>query len=283
MTVLSPERLLQFYVDAGVDEAIGETPRDRYAEAAARTPISMSASAPAVASKAKPASFPSPPAAPTFSVAAEKPVALPAALPPAAQSAAHLAAGAKTLDELRQAIEGFDGLAIKATATRMVFAAGNPEARLMLVGEAPGADEDRQGIPFVGVAGQLLDRMLAAIGLDRSQVYISNMLNWRPPGNRNPTPAEIATCLPFVERHIELVDPDILVLLGGVSASAILAKPDGITRLRGRFFPYSSPGLSRPIEALPTFHPSYLLRSPGQKRLAWRDLLLLKKKLDANN
>ncbi len=162
----------------------------------------------------------------------------------------------------------------------LVFADGNPNASIMLVGEAPGEDEDRQGLPFVGVSGKLLDRMLATIGLDRTNVYISNVLFWRPPGNRSPTDAEIAACLPFAERHIALVQPKILVLLGGVAAKTLLRTKDGITRLRGRWVDYT-PQLGRtdvsPIRCLPIYHPAYLLRQPGAKRQAWRDLLLLKK------
>ncbi len=150
----------------------------------------------------------------------------------------------------------------------------------MFVGEAPGADEDRQGLPFVGVSGQLLDRMTATIGLDRNSAYITNILPWRPPGNRPPQAAEIAACLPFIERHIEIVDPEILVLVGGTSAKTLLARNEGIMKLRGRWFSYSTPGLHRPVAAIATFHPAYLLRSPGQKREAWRDLLAIKERLD---
>jgi DNA polymerase len=149
----------------------------------------------------------------------------------------------------------------------------------MFVGEAPGAEEDLRGLPFVGKAGQLLDRMLAAIGLDRRSAYITNIVFWRPPGNRQPTPQEIALCLPFVERHIELVAPEILVLLGGTAAKALLARNDGIMRLRGRWFEYATPGLARPVPAIPTFHPAFLLRSPGQKRAAWLDLLEIRDRL----
>ena len=149
----------------------------------------------------------------------------------------------------------------------------------MVIGEAPGADEDRAGKPFVGVSGQLLDRMLGWIGLDRNKAYITNVLFWRPPGNRQPTPAEISACLPFVERHIELVSPDVLLLVGGASAKTLLARSEGITKLRGRWFQYESAGMSRPIPALPTYHPAFLLRQPAQKREAWRDLLLLSERL----
>ena len=197
----------------------------------------------------------------------------------APQSANALAAAATTLDELRAAVERFDECALKRTATHTVFADGNPKAPLMFVGEAPGADEDLRGLPFVGKAGQLLDRMLAAIGLNRETAYITNILFWRPPGNRQPTSGEIAACLPFVERHIELVSPEFLVLLGGTAAKTLLARSEGIMRLRGRWFDYSTPGLARPVPTLATFHPAYLLRSPGQKRQAWQDFLALKDRL----
>ncbi len=162
----------------------------------------------------------------------------------------------------------------------MVFADGNPQAKVMLVGEAPGADEDRAGKPFVGVNGQLLDRMLASIGLSREEnVYISNLINWRPPGNRSPSDAEVALSLPFIQRHIELANPAILVLSGGVAAKALLQTSQGITRLRGKWMEYKSDGMAAPIPVLATFHPAYLLRSPAQKGLAWQDLLKLKERI----
>ena len=157
---------------------------------------------------------------------------------------------------------------------------GNPEARIMIVGEAPGAEEDRTGRPFVGRAGQLLDRMLAAIDLDRTQVQITNVIYWRPPGNRKPTAAETAACLPFVLRHIALARPLVLVLAGGTAASTLLPVTDGITRLRGRWFELAVPGLDEPVPTLPIFHPAFLLRSPARKREAWRDLLALKARLN---
>ena len=192
-------------------------------------------------------------------------------------TARHLALEAESLEALKAALGRFDGCPLKQTATNLVFADGNPEATIMLIGEGPGAEEDRRGLPFVGASGQLLDRMLSHIGLDRTSVYITNILFWRPPGNRTPTAGEIAACLPFVERHIELVAPDYLVLLGGTPAKTLLARSEGILRLRGRWRPYQHPGLARPIPALPTLHPAYLLRQPAQKRLAWRDLLSLQK------
>ncbi len=199
--------------------------------------------------------------------------------PAPARGAASLAAPARSVAELAAAVAAFEGCPLKRTATNLVFADGNPQARLMLVGEAPGGDEDRIGRPFVGVSGQLLDRILAGIGLDRRSAYITNVVFWRPPGNRKPTPAEVAACLPFVERHIELVDPEILVCLGEAAARTLLARTDGITRLRGRWFDYASAGMARPVPAMPTFHPAYLLRQPAQKRAAWRDWLAIRTRL----
>lgn len=184
---------------------------------------------------------------------------------------------AKTLPELRAILATFDGCALKATATQLVFADGNPQARVMLVGEAPGRDEDIEGLPFVGRSGKLLDRMLAAIGLERTKVYIANIVPWRPPGNRTPTPQEQQICLPFILRQIELANPDILVCLGGPSAQALLGIKDGITKTRGRWFTFDTG--SREIRAIATFHPAFLLRSPLQKRFAWRDFLAIKKAL----
>ena len=200
---------------------------------------------------------------------------------PAAAGARELAQAAQSLEELVEALAAFDGCALKKTATNLVFADGNPKARIMFVGEAPGADEDRMGKPFVGVSGQLLDRMLAWIGLDRTRFYITNIIFWRPPGNRNPTSNEVAACLPFVLRHIELVAPSILVTVGGPATEALLQRRDGISRLHGRWLEFQSPGMAAPIPALPIFHPAFLLRSPGQKRAAWRDLLSLKQKMDS--
>jgi DNA polymerase len=186
---------------------------------------------------------------------------------------------AADLEALRAALARFDGISLRKTATNLVFADGNPQAKVMLVGEAPGADEDRQGLPFVGVSGQLLDRMMAAIGLDRTTFYITNVCFWRPPGNRKPTEAELAAQQPFVIRHIELVRPALLVLVGGSSAQMLLGTREGITRLRGRWFEYRSDGLERPIPTMPIFHPAYLLRQPELKREAWRDLLKLRHRL----
>jgi uracil-DNA glycosylase len=197
----------------------------------------------------------------------------------ATTTARELAAAAQTLDELKNTIAKFEGLSLKATATNLVFADGNPESRLMLIGEAPGAEEDRRGLPFVGASGQLLDRMLAAIGHDRTNCYITNIVNWRPPGNRKPSPAEMTLCLPFIERHIALINPALIVLLGDTAAKTLTNRTEGITRLRGKWFTWPRPGGTETIPVLPTFHPAFLLRSPGQKREAWMDLLTAKRKL----
>jgi DNA polymerase len=204
------------------------------------------------------------------------PALAPAAPDAAAMEAREAAKSAATLHELRAILERFEGCALTATASRLVFADGNPQARLMLVGEAPGRDEDIEGLPFVGRSGKLLDRMLAAIGLDRTSVYIANVVPWRPPGNRTPTPQETQVCLPFITRQIELADPDVLVCLGGPSAQTLLGQ-SGITKIRGRWFTFHSG--AREIRAMPTFHPAFLLRSPLQKRFAWRDFLAIQKAL----
>ena len=197
--------------------------------------------------------------------------------PPQAQDSRPLAKAADSLDALRAALESFDGCPLKKTATNLVFGAGDPNADIMFIGDAPGAEEDRKGAPFVGASGQLLDRMLAAIGLARESVYIANVLFWRPPGNRTPTSAETAACLPFVQRHIELVAPKVLVFAGRLAANTLLDRPEGIKRLRGKWYNYqSASGLS--IPAIAIFHPTYLLNSPELKRLAWRDLLALQEK-----
>lgn len=266
---LHPYDILRWYLEAGVDETMGEEPVDRYA-----------ATRRAVESRAAAAPPPSPAreeAAPAAFFPADSAVGA-GALP---GTAAHLAAGCADLQALRRALEGFEGLPLKRAANSTVFADGNPEASVMCIGEAPGQEEDRRGLPFVGPSGRLLDRMLGSIGFDRSTCYITNVVPWRPPANRKPTPDEVAVCLPFLTRHIELVDPQVLILLGGASAAAVLAKADGINRLRGRWFEFNSPGLPRPIPALATFHPAYLLRTPEAKRDAWRDLLMVKRRLDS--
>ncbi|MBM3535138.1 MAG: uracil-DNA glycosylase [Alphaproteobacteria bacterium] len=266
--------LLAWQVAAGADEAILAEPVDR------TRPLPAPAPQPAVApAPTRPRSLAEAPSPSPSSVRA--PAMPQKAAPPTliAQDAKALAAACKTVAELEQAVRLYEGCGLKKTATNTVFADGNPQARLMLVGEAPGADEDRQGKPFVGLSGKLLDRMLAAIGYDRGSAYITNILFWRPPGNRQPTPQEIQQCLPFVLRHVELVNPAVLVLLGGTSAKTMLNQTDGIMRLRGRWFEYKIDESLPIIPALATYHPAYLLRSPGQKREAWRDFLALKLRL----
>ncbi|TBW34431.1 uracil-DNA glycosylase [Siculibacillus lacustris] len=189
------------------------------------------------------------------------------------------AAAAPDLEALRTALAAFDGCNLRLTARRLVFSDGDPHARVMFVGEAPGREEDEQGVPFVGRSGRLLDKMLAAVGLDRRAVYIANVVPWRPPGNRTPTPQETEICRPFVARQIELVDPDVLVYLGGAAAAALSGANESITRLRGRWLTYATP--QREIPAIATLHPAYLLRQPLQKRLAWRDMTAIARALAA--
>jgi uracil-DNA glycosylase family 4 len=263
--------LLTFYTEAGVDAVLGETANDFLtapAQGAAAPQVEVANRAPTEPPRRVTGSPPIQPAGPA--------AVLPAA-EAAATSAREAARRAASLEELRAILEGFDGCALKLSATQLVFADGNPQARVMFVGEAPGAEEDRQGKPFVGKSGKLLDRMMAAVGLDRTQVYIANIVPWRPPGNRTPTPVETQTCLPFLLRQIELVGPDVLVTMGNPSTQTLLQTSDGITRTRGRWFPFKAG--EREIRVMPTFHPAFLLRSPLQKRLAWRDFLAVKKAL----
>lgn len=276
--------LLAFYAEAGVDDALVDEPINRLeagnargaiaaveAETAPRTvervgedvrrPGTSRAAQP---SEARVAAPPKPP----VSVPDEGQVAL----------ARERAGQAASLDELRRHMADFDGCNLKFTAKNLVFADGNPEADLMLVGEAPGRDEDMEGLPFVGRSGQLLDRMLAAIGRDRRSVYIANVIPWRPPGNRTPTPQETEICRPFIERQIELARPKVLVTLGGPSAKTLLHTTEGVLRLRGNWKTHeTASGLT--IPAMPTLHPAYLLRNPAHKKLAWRDFLEIKAKL----
>jgi len=267
MSQLTPDdapnvrQLLAFYLEAGVDCALGEEPINRLADAepAVRKVVLQQSSTPTPAPLPADAGPPTP----------ERAIA-------SAREAARIA---PTLEALRALMEKFDGCALKSTATQLVFADGNPLARIMFVGEAPGRDEDLEGLPFVGRSGKLLDRMIAAIGLDRSKVYIANVIPWRPPGNRTPTPQETQICLPFIQRQIELVDPDVLVTLGNPSTQTLLGTREGIMRTRGRWFDYDTG--TRVIRALPTFHPAYLLRSPAYKRLSWQDLRAIAKALVA--
>ncbi|MEE3206849.1 MAG: uracil-DNA glycosylase [Pseudomonadota bacterium] len=184
----------------------------------------------------------------------------------------------KSLEELLTAIKKFKGCDLRKTAKNLVFADGNAKSKVMLIGEAPGADEDRLGKPFVGQSGKLLDKMLSFISLNRSKIYITNIVPWRPPGNRQPKPDEISMYLPFVKKHIEIIAPKIIVLLGSVATKSILNVSEGITKLRGRWHDYKMKDRDRPINIIPTFHPAYLLRSPGQKEKVWEDLLKIEKK-----
>ena len=257
--------VLRWLAEAGADEAIGEAPVNRFRrgvpETVAQPSLQQSARRSAQCAQAAP-----PPR-------------------PAQQSdhigrAMELAAACGSLSELKAALEAFDGCTLKQHATNTVFADGVPDRRILLIGEAPGKDEDLQGRPFVGRAGKLLDRMLASIGLDRkTHVYITNVLNWRPPNNREPSAEEAAVCLPFLRRHIELVNPAVMVLLGAVSARHVMGKTEGIMRLRGTWLEYYVNG--RMVPVMPMLHPAYLLRRPVDKKLAWRDLQAIAVKIHA--
>jgi uracil-DNA glycosylase family 4 len=274
----SLEDILRFLQDAGADDALDEVARNRFDEAPApRTgrgepsPAPQLDGTPAVdaASPQRQWTQPQPIAKP-----------LPTAVPDEAQAALarEAARRAGSLEELREIMAGFDGCNLKLTAKNLVFADGNPKAALMLVGEAPGREEDLEGLPFVGRSGKLLDRMLAAIGLDRGSAYIANVIPWRPPGNRAPTPHETEICRPFIERQIELANPKVMVTLGGPSARVVLNVAEGVLKIRGGWRSHTTAsGIA--IPAMPTLHPAYLLRTPAHKRLAWRDFLEVKMRL----
>jgi len=273
--------LLRWQLEAGADEAIGLHPVDRFSAGAEIAPMAPPLEKGRVGERIREQSEGINAAAGNLP-RPHRPPPQPSPLQGEGGSPAssrEIAAACHDLASLRQAMENFQGCALKTTAKHTVFADGNPKARVMLVGEAPGRDEDLQGVPFVGRSGQLLDRMLAAINLDRSQVYISNILPWRPPGNRTPTSAEIVMCLPFIERHIELASPDLLLLLGGISVKALFNASEGIMRLRGRWKLYHAG--EREIPALATYHPAFLLRQPAQKRQVWQDLIALRARLDS--
>lgn len=263
---ISPLDALRWHIEMGVDELIDDQPIDRYAAAA------IPRAAVAVPS-------PSANSQPTRPAASASP-GQPLAPSEGARDAIAIARDANSIEDLRERLETFEGCALKFTATNTVFADGDPASDIMFIGEAPGVDEDRQGLPFVGASGQLLNRMLSALGRERTSIYISNILFWRPPGNRSPTAAETAACLPFVQRHIELARPKVLVFLGGSSAKTMLDRTEGIMRLRGKWFEYMSEELGAPIPAMPTFHPAFLLRQSAQKREAWRDFLAIQEKLE---
>ena len=274
---------LRWQVDIGVDEALEDAPQDHYAlsEAQRRDKVTQ-ANLKAHAEPQRTPPTPSGTAGPTGSPALFEPKAGKLQSNEAVVGEARAAAdAAKDLAGLRAAVEAFEDCPLKKTAMTCVFADGEPSAPLMILGEAPGANEDRQGLPFVGDAGKLLDRMLAAIGRDRTSAYISNVLFWRPPGNRTPTAEETASCLPFVEKHIALAKPDVLLLVGGSAAATLLGETRGVMKLRGQWHAYKNPYLEKPIPAMVSLHPAYLLRQPGHKRLAWRDLLAVKQTLDS--
>ena len=268
---LSPAEVIRWHLDAGVDEAIAEVPQNRFNAPQVLNPVA--------------------PVVPVASKASQPVKATPAPMAPVAKpspgfdqalkTAVKVAGAAKNLDELKSALDEFDGCGLKKTATNIVFGHGNPNAKLVLMGDAPGTEEDRQGIPFAGSSGQLLDKMLASIGLKRDEIYISNTVFWRPPGNRKPNAGEVSICQPFVERMLELIDPEILITVGGPATHSLLAQQGSISRLRGNWFSYETPRMSRPIQATAIYHPEYLLKSPAMKRPTWHDLLEIRKKFDA--
>jgi DNA polymerase len=274
---------LAWLIEAGADEAIGDTPVDRFALKAKPVPSfnppleggsktrSVLREGPA-RSAAGTSAYPSPKSASQISTLPQG-----EGSPDSIGTAMSLAATATTLAELKAAVSAFEGCSLKRNCTNTVFADGNPASRIMFIGEAPGAEEDRQGVPFVGRAGKLLDKMMLSIHLDRSSAYITNVLNWRPPQNRDPSPEEAAMCLPFLRRHIELVNPGIIILLGAVAARHVLGFTEGIMKLRGRWLEYRVGDVMIPVMA--TLHPAYLLRQPAHKKLAWRDLQAAEQKI----
>jgi DNA polymerase len=292
--------LIAFYLEAGADALLGEVPVDRMTDTTLSPPaggrpdseaVRVGAggqarriqhdpnpdrwSLPSGGAERRPVGRSDPP--PSGQGGLRTPAAAPPSPDAAIMAAREAAKTAASLDDLRKLLERFEGCTLRGTATQLVFADGDPQARVMFVGEAPGHEEDITGRPFVGRSGKLLDRMMEAIGLNRTSAYIANVVPWRPPGNRTPTPQETAICLPFIRRQIELADPDILVCLGGPATQTLLGTKDGITRTRGRWFKFATG--TREIRALATFHPAFLLRSPLQKRFSWRDFLAIKKAL----
>ena len=267
--------LLNWHVSMGVDETIAEAPVNRFLSYDTLKKVE-SATDSQTGNKQ------------TSNVSTNEPVNYSAISPSKNNEAAslctatELAAAASNLKELEATITNFNGCSLKKTATNLVFVDGNPTGKVLLIGEAPGAEEDRHGKPFVGPSGKLLDKMLGSIELDRTQVLVSNTVFWRPPGNRTPTPLEVASCLPFVNRIIELMKPEIIVPLGGPAAKSLLEQNVGIGKLRGNWFSYHIQNMSKAIAATPLFHPAYLLRTPAQKRATWTDLLMIKKRLDDN-
>ncbi len=259
------KQILKWYLQCGVSETIGQTPCNRFSPAQESRLLKTPLPAPITA------------AIPTT----ESEQVLPENL---LQSALQTAQSATCLEELKRALESFEGCALKKTAKNTVFGQGNPHSKIMFIGEAPGADEDRLGLPFVGLSGQLLDKIMQSIGLSRqTNAYISNIIPWRPPGNRAPSDLEISLCLPFIKRHIELVAPQVIVVLGSVAFTALLGKGETISKARGIWHSYQTEGLVAPVAVLPVYHPAFLLRTPAQKKTIWRDFLMIKEKLNGEN
>ncbi|NDF11735.1 MAG: uracil-DNA glycosylase [Proteobacteria bacterium] len=276
---MNKTELLKFQLEMGADESIGHTPVNRLL--AAKKPVGSETVIEESRTATK-APTPSATAEPTMPATKKSSTpALSSNVSAAIAKAKELASAAKTLEELRAAVQSFDGLAIKKTATNTVFSDGNRHAPVMFIGEAPGANEDAEGIPFCGISGKLLDTMLGTIGITRAEnAYITNTIFWRPPGNRRPTPEELMICRPFVEKHIALLNPKMLVLVGGTATAALLDDSVSVSRLRGKFHSYKTPFAENPYPVGVLFHPSYLLRSPLQKRLAWHDLQILRDRLE---
>ena len=276
---LNEKQILEWYLDIGVDECIADEPVNRLSQ---RPQKNMQEVVQHTTVKNQ--------NTPLNTVTTFKPVkkseSPPLGAMEAVQDARKRALQCETVEDLRLVVEGFDGCPLKRTAQQTVFEDGNPKARIMILGEAPDTEEDRQGKPFVGQSGQLLDKMFQAIGFSRyaedlqNALYLSNIIYWRPPGNRDATDSEIEICRPFVERHIELVNPDVLVVLGGMPVKTILRTHQGITRLRGKWATFKTPNLALEIPILPMLHPAFLLKSPDRKKYAWQDLLALKAKFE---
>lgn len=275
---------LQWYLDHGVDICLQDTATSY------NTPKKPAILQDAVTAQAALNPSITPPKTPLAKTSTTAPVTPSIGAAQAIIEAEKLASECQTLDELKNAIKNFDGLAVRKTAANIVFGDGNPDARIMVIGEAPGASDDIQGKPFVGESGQLLDKILAAINLNRhdenpkNAAYITNILNWRPPGDRTPTDAEIDISLPFIKRHIALIKPEFLILCGGISAKSLLERNESISKLRGKFQDYditpdTQNSEKQTIPAIATYHPTYLLRTPAQKRAVWHDMLMLQERL----
>lgn len=281
---MDSQAALQWHIDMGCDECVADEPINRFETSAQAAAVTAATTADRMPQADAPQSRPSaqaPSSSPAMPSSTRGTKTSAAEIDSQLQigNARHAAENAQTIDDLRAAIEVFEGCGLKKTATNLVLCDGPVDAKLMLVGEAPGAEEDRKGLPFVGPSGQLLNAMLDSIGIAREQVMISNSVFWRPPGNRTPTTQETVVCRPFIERLIELVNPQVLVCVGAPSAHNLLGETQGISRLRGKWYTYQTPKLSAPVDAMAMFHPAYLLRTPIKKRDAWHDLLMIKQKL----